>query len=50
MGGVQNYLSSHLFAMLERRSVCSTYPLILRFEGLDSTGIETHREVKPYDQ
>ncbi len=32
MGGVQNYLSSHLSAMLERRSVCSTYPLILRFE------------------
>jgi len=43
MGGVQNYLSSHLSAMLERRSVCSTYPLILRFEGLDGRNRDKSR-------
>ena len=43
MGGEQNYLSSHLSAMLERHSVCGTYPLILRFEGLDDRNRDESR-------
>ncbi len=43
MGGVQNYLSSHLSATLERRSVCGTCPLIVRFEGLDDRNRDKSR-------
>ena len=43
MGGEQNYLSSHISAVLERRSVCGTCPLILRFEGLDDRNRDKSR-------
>lgn len=41
MGGERDYFSSYLLAMFERRSVCDTYPLILRFEGLDDSSRDT---------